>query len=168
MWLQATTYSITSSRNPDALKRQDSSAFALTYILRLRSCRLIGGFIIPPLPHMLTKKLCAAGSLRSTGVTPLHRYYKPSRHRLAFRRFPGVAGYTPYLAPPISQRGEDGFSSCLAFPCHRAAPTTPPEWSAALARLQQAMLPSREGRALGLRRLFFVEATYGFTCVAAR
>jgi len=108
-------------------KRQDGSAFALTYILRLRSCRLMGGFIISPLPPLLTKKQCAAGPLRSTGVTPLHHYYEPSRHRLVFDRFPGAAGYTTYLAPPISRWDEDGFSSCLACPCHRATPTTPPE-----------------------------------------
>ena len=42
-------------------------------------------------------------------------------------RFPGVTGYTTYLAPPISRWDEDGFSSCLACPCHRAAPTTPPK-----------------------------------------
>src|SRR5215510_9943412 len=34
---------------------------------------------------------CAARSLRSADVTPLHRYYEPSRHRLAFRRLPGGA-----------------------------------------------------------------------------
>jgi len=40
-----------------------------------------------------------------------------------------VTGYTAYLAPPISRREEEGFSSCLARPCHRAAATTPPESS---------------------------------------
>ncbi len=57
----------------------------------------------------------------------LSTHYGPSRHRLAFDRFPGFAGYTIYLAPPISRWDEDGFSSCLACPCHRAAPTTPPK-----------------------------------------
>ena len=108
-------------------ERQDRSAFALTYSLRLRSCRLMGAFIITPLPLMLTKSSRAAGSLCSTGVTPLPRYYGPSRHRLAFGRLPGSSGYTTYLAPPISRWGEDGFSSCSARPCHRATPTTPPE-----------------------------------------
>ena len=31
--------------------------------------------------------------LRSAGITPLPRYYGPGRHRLAFGRFPGFAGY---------------------------------------------------------------------------
>jgi hypothetical protein len=67
-----------------------------------------------------------AGPLRSTGVTPLHRYYEPIRHPLVFDRFPGFAGYTVYLAPPISRRDEEGFSSCSACPCHRAVTSTPP------------------------------------------
>ena len=108
-------------------KRQDFSAFALTYILRLSSCRVMGDFVISPLPRLLTKELCAAGPLCSTGVAPFQRYYGPSRHRLVFDRFPGASGYAVYLAPSVSRRDEDGFSSCLACPCHRAVPTTPPE-----------------------------------------
>ena len=108
-------------------KRQDFSAFALTYILRLSSCRAMGDFVISPLPRLLTKELCAAGSLCSTGVAPFQRYYGPSRHRLVFDRFPGASGYAVYLAPSISRRDEDGFSCCLACPCHRAVPTTPPQ-----------------------------------------
>ena len=69
-----------------------------------------------------------AGPLRSAGVTPLPRYYGPIRHPLAFGRLPGVSGYTAYLAPAVSRRDEEGFSSCLACPCPRAAATTPPEW----------------------------------------
>jgi hypothetical protein len=53
-----------------------------------------------------------AGPLRSTEVTPLRRYCGPGRHLLIFSRFPGVAGYTAYLAPAISLRDEEGFSSC--------------------------------------------------------
>ena len=34
---------------PQRKKRQDSSAFALTYILRLSSCRVMGDFVISPL-----------------------------------------------------------------------------------------------------------------------
>ena len=68
-------------------KRQDFSAFALTYILRLSSCRVMGDFVISPLPRLLTKELCAAGPLCSTGVAPFQRYYGPSRHRLGLRPF---------------------------------------------------------------------------------
>lgn len=67
------------------------------------------------------------GCLCSTGVTPLHCYYAPIRHPLAFNPLPGVAGYKIYLAPRISPRDEEGFSSCLACPCHRAVAITPLE-----------------------------------------
>lgn len=40
-------------------------------------------------------------------------------------RFPGVPGYTAYLAPPISQRDEEGLSSCSARPCHHAVDNHP-------------------------------------------
>ena len=51
----------------------------------------------PPLPSVLLEPLQAAGLLRSTNVTSLHRYYKPDRHPLAFCRLPGVSGYTASL-----------------------------------------------------------------------
>src|SRR5204863_2459453 len=70
-----------------------------------------------------------AGPLRSADITPLPRYSGPSRHPLVFGRLPGVAGYTAYLAPAISRRGEEGFSSCSACPCHRAVASTPPKWT---------------------------------------
>ncbi len=66
--------------------------------------------------------------------------------------FPGDTGYTTDLAPPISRWDEDGFSSCSAHPCHRAAPTTPPERIDASVRIRRSVLPSLEQRKLGLRR----------------
>jgi len=54
----------------------------------------------------MSETLQMAGPLRSTAVTPRHRYCGPIRHPLAFGRFPGVAGYTAYLAPAISCRDE--------------------------------------------------------------
>ncbi len=124
------------------------------YSLRLRSCRSMGAFIMSPLPPMLSKSSCAVRSPRSTGVTPLHHYYGPRRHRLAFGRFPGETGYTAYLAPAISAWGEDGFSSCLACPCHRAVPTTPSEECASTVSLRRSLLPSLDHRELGLRDYF--------------
>jgi hypothetical protein len=67
-----------------------------------------------------------AGPLGSTDVTQLHRYCGASRHPLVFGRLLGFAGYTAYLAPAISRWDEEGFSSCLACPCHRAVAPTPP------------------------------------------
>ena len=42
-------------------KRQDGSAFALTYRLLLRSCKLMGAFVISPLPPLLLEPLQTAG-----------------------------------------------------------------------------------------------------------
>src|SRR4029077_580872 len=107
-------------------KCQDGSAFALTYSLRLRSCKLMDAFVISSLPSLLLETSQMAGPLGSTDITPLHRYYGPGRPLLVFSRLPGVTGYTTYLAPAISPRDEEGFSSCLACPGHGAAPSTPP------------------------------------------
>ena len=127
------------------------SAFTFPYSLRFGSCRLLGAFLISPLPPLVSKVLQTAGPLPSTGITRLPRYYPPLRHPLVFGRLPGLSGYTTYLAPPISRRDEDGFSSCLACPCHRAASTTPPEWAAASVRMRHPMLSSSDSRGLDLR-----------------
>jgi len=76
-----------------------------------------------------------AGPLRSADITPLHRYYGPGRHPLAFSRFPGVTGYTTYLAPAISRRDEEGFSSSSVCPCHRAVAFTPPRWECRIGQI---------------------------------
>ena len=89
-------------------KRQDASDFALAYSLRLRSCRLMGAFVISPLPPLLSETLRTAGSLGSTGVTPLRSYCKPHRHPLVFDRLPGVSGYTAYLATADFATGRGG------------------------------------------------------------
>jgi hypothetical protein len=112
--------------------------------------------------------LSTAGCLGSTGITPLQRYCTPIRHPLAFDPLPGFAGYRIYLAPGISPRDEEGFSSCSACPCQRAVAITPPEWSAASASLRCTMLPSPSRlrvRPPGLRTF---GATCAFTCVTAR
>ena len=81
--------------------------------------------------------------------------------------FPGLPVIRPTFAPPISQRGEEGFSSCLARPRHRTVATTPPECRSASASLRYAMLlcPRLEDSASGL--LSF-EATRAFTLVTVR
>ena len=56
--------------------------------------------------------------------------------------FPVLPVIRPTFAPPISQRGEEGFSSCLARPRHRTVATTPPECRSASASLRYAMLLS--------------------------
>src|SRR3954453_14144271 len=85
----------------------------------------MGVFIIPPLPPMSSEELRTAGPLRSTGVTPLRRYYGPDRHPLVVGRLPGAAGYAAYPASALSGRDEEGFSSCSTCPCRRAVANPP-------------------------------------------
>src|SRR6476659_8276879 len=108
-------------------KRQDVSDFALTYSLRLRSCKSLDAFIISSLPSRLKETLQAAGSL-APGRYSISSLLRPIRHPLAFDRFPGLAGYTIYLAPVISPRDEEGFASYSVCPCYRAVAFTPPRW----------------------------------------
>src|SRR5712671_6550585 len=54
----------------------------------------------------------------------------PSETLSSSTDFPDVQLYG-FPAPPISRRDEEGFSSCLARPCHRTAPNTPPKCLAA-------------------------------------
>ena len=86
-------------------------------------CRQQGRFPLPALPGFL-------------GTT------SPSATLSPVSRLSGAPGYTAYPAPPISRRGEEGFSSCLARPRHRAVATTTPECRSASASLRCAMLPS--------------------------
>src|SRR5262249_17874344 len=106
-------------------KRQVVSAFALAPIFRLRSCRLMGVFIIPPLPPVSSEELRTAGPLRSAGITPPPHYYGPLRHPLVVSRLPGAPGYTAYPASAVSGRDEAGFSSCLMCPGRRAVANPP-------------------------------------------
>src|ERR1700681_2215832 len=125
--------------------RQDGSAFPVTYILRLRSCKSMDAFVISSWPSPMLETLQMAGPLRSADITPLRRYYRPSRHPLVFGRLHDFAGYTAYLAPTISRRDEEGFSSCLACPCHRAVASTPPRRTFVSVSLRLLMRPPPSG-----------------------
>src|SRR6516165_6194983 len=85
----------------------------------------MGVFVIPPLPPVLSEELRTAGPLRSAGVTPLRRYYRPLRPPLVVGRLPGGAGYTAYPASALSGRDEEGFSSCSVCPRRRAVANHP-------------------------------------------
>src|SRR4030081_3159178 len=101
-------------------------------------------------------------------VPSLHPHYRtslllrtsppPSRPSTDFPVSPVIR--FPFF-PPISRRGEEGFSSCLAHPCHRAAAANPPECLAASVVLRRDMLPSPHEESLGLWGFRF-EATSTF------
>src|SRR3954454_20100684 len=90
-------------------KRQDCSAFALTYILRLRSCKSMDAFIISSLPSLCWRRCKWQGPF---APRTLLRFIATTAATLSsssrFRRL--------YLAPAISRWDEEGFSSCSACP----------------------------------------------------
>jgi hypothetical protein len=149
-------------------KRQDVSAFALTYSLRLRSCKLMDAFVISSLPSRLKETLQTAGPPRSVGVTPLPRYYGPDRHPLAFDRLPGLAGYTIYLAPVISHPGRGELHQLLGVslsPCCRFHPAEVELPHQSDFGTPCCLRPTEAGSALGSRPF---EATSACTFVTAR
>jgi len=88
----------------------------------LQVLQMMGAFIRAPLPPMLAEEARAAGPLRSTGITPLRRYYGPIRHPLVVGRLPGVAGSTAYPASADFAAGRGGLLQLLAVswsPCGR-------------------------------------------------
>jgi hypothetical protein len=66
-----------------------------------------------------------------------------------------------FPAPRISPRDEEGFSSCLRRPCHRAVANAPPEHLAASVSLRRSILPSPPNRGFGL----WISDSRGHLCV---
>ncbi len=96
------------------------------------------GVYLPSQVLQITGRLChlalashVAGRITNSRAASLRGHYpassllRPVRLPLAFGRFPGVPGYTAYLAPSISRRDEEGLSSCSARPCHHAVDNHP-------------------------------------------
>jgi hypothetical protein len=107
-------------------KPQNVSAFALTYILLRRSCKLMGAFIIHPCLPVSQRKCKQQGPFAPRTLLRFTATMGPSATLSSSTDFLG-SPVIRFAAPPISRRDEEGFSSCLAHPCHRAAANTPPE-----------------------------------------
>src|SRR5262245_2787244 len=117
----------------------------------------MGAFIISPLPSFLMQASCAARFLRSTNVTPLHRYCEPSRRRLVVHPFPGSNRLSDVPASADFSVGTRTVS-----PVARLAlvivPSLPPRRSDASLFGQFddfIILPSPPHKGLGLRNLKF-------------
>src|SRR6266568_1980063 len=80
---------------------------------------------MPPLPPVSSEEVQNSRVPSLPGITPFHRYSGPVRHPLAVGRFPGTTGYTTDLTPLITQRDEEGFSSCSMRLGHRAVAPSP-------------------------------------------
>ena len=107
-------------------KPQNVSAFALTYILLRRSCKLMGAFIIHPCLPVSQRKCKQQGPFAPRKLLRFTATMSPSATLSSSTDFLG-SPVMRFAAPPISRRDEEGFSSCLAHPSHRAAANTPPE-----------------------------------------
>ena len=100
----------------------------------------------------------------------LHRYYPASsllRAPPRPSRLPPISWVLQlygFPAPPISRRDEEGFSSCLARPFHRAVASHPARVDRRFSQLRPSMLPSPYGCRLGLWAIHF----RGHICVYFR
>ena len=152
---------------PYAQNRQDGSVFALMYSLRLRSCRLMGAFLISPLPSFLIRLHVQQGPFAPRALPRFFTTTGPAAtvsSSLAFPVSPVIRGTLLHWFPngtrtvsPVAQhvlvtvlpllprRSDMPRRSVCAMPC--------------------CLRPTLESSAFGAN---FVEATYGFTFVAAR
>src|SRR3974390_2691401 len=87
-------------------KRQDVSAFALTYSLRLRSCKSMDAFVISSLPSRLKRHSRQKGPFAPRALPHFIAHTDPSATLSPSTAFPVYASYTIYLAPVISHRDE--------------------------------------------------------------
>src|SRR5215467_10345072 len=133
-------------------KRQDVSAFALTYSLRLRSCKSMDAFIISSLPSRLRE------TLQSSRVPSLHGRYPTSsllRTRPPPSRLRSTSRFSRLYDLPCSgdfSAGARGLHQPLDVslsPCCRFHPAE--VGSAASVRFRHPMLPSPYGCELGPR-----------------
>jgi hypothetical protein len=151
-----------------AQKRHDSSAFALAYILRLRSCRLMDVFIISSLPPIIDEEGM------NSRVPLLHRRY-PVSSRLRTRpppsRLRSISRWMPVIRPTLLRRFLGGTRTASPVAQRILVTVLPllPRRSESTHRSEFAdpccLRLTIEGSASGN---ISVEATCGFTCVAAR
>ena len=96
------------------------------YRLFLRSCKLIGVIIIHPCFPCCQSHRIQQGPFAPRTLLRLIATMDPSDSLSPSTDFP-VIPVIRLPAPQISPRDEEGLSSCLARPCHRAVAKTPPE-----------------------------------------
>jgi hypothetical protein len=94
--------------------------------LFLRSCKLPGGDICPPCLPYCQSHYNQQGPFAPRALLRLIATMNPSDSLSPSTDFP-VIPVIRLPAPQISPRDEEGLSSCLACPCHRAVASTPPE-----------------------------------------
>ena len=152
---KATAYSTSSSQ---------MSAFALRYILFLRSCRLMDGFVIPSLPPLWSEKRQQQGAFAPRALPRLNATTRPSATLSSSTHFPVL----PVIGPTLLRQFPAG--TRRASPVARSVlvivPPLPPRRSgpAVSISFRPSMPPSPSGCGLGLRNVHF----RGHLCVHLR
>src|SRR3982751_331867 len=118
-------------------KRQDGSAFALTYILRLRSCKSMDAFVISSLPSLCWRRCkwqgpfaprtllrfiaTTAATLSSSADFPVSPVIRPTllrRFLAGTRRASPVAQHVLVTVPSLPpRRGEQPYRSVFGCSC---------------------------------------------------
>src|ERR1039458_2995634 len=123
IWYAACNVSILQTCTYKPQKRQDASVFALTYIFLLRSCKLLGVFVISPLPPICQKSHTQQGAFAPRAL-PRFIATHPSATLLPSVDFPVLPVIRPTQLPSISRRGKR--ASPVAQRILATMPSVPP------------------------------------------
>src|ERR1019366_2072150 len=117
---------VTCTKRPQ--KRCDLSDFAFRYIRLRRSCRLIGGFVISPLPHVVKRNAHRFGPFPPDAFccTPIISSTTRSATVMPAPAFP-TRGYSRRLFGEFSSPGPEGFPSSH-IPLLPMSPLIPRRW----------------------------------------
>src|SRR5580704_1665759 len=135
-------------------KRQDGSVFALTYRLLLRSCKLMGAFVISPLPPLCWSHYKQQGLFAPRTLLRFIATTDPAESLSPSTDFPG----SPVIRLPCSADFSTGRGGSLQLLCMTLSPCCPyqPRRSVSPRQsLRRSMLPSPKNGRLGLRVLSF-------------
>ena len=119
-------------------KHQSGSAFALRYILLLRSCKSMDVFVIPSLPSLLSENRQQQGAFAPRELPRLNTTTRPSATLSPSAHFPVL----PVIEPTLLRRFRTGARRASPVAqsvlCHRATASTPPKWVGRLSQLSTA------------------------------
>src|ERR1019366_95096 len=132
-------------------KRHDGSAFALTYRFLLRSCKLMGVFVIHPCLPSCWNRYKQQGPFAPPALPGILATADPSATLSPSVHFPG----SPVIGPTLLQRFRAGARRASPVAQHVLAivPSLPPRRReiAASVRFRLSLLPSPYSCRLGLR-----------------
>src|SRR3984893_12780544 len=149
IWQASRKVSILQTWTYSPQKRQDGSAFALTYRLLLRSCKLTGAFVISPLPPFCWNCYKQQGSLAPRTLLLFIATMSPSETLSPSTDFLGA----PVIRLPCSAdfaTGRGGFLQLLSASLPSCCRFYPARVDRRFSQVRRFMLPSPYGCRLGL------------------